>query len=94
MAGNPAAAILLIGLGIDVLSMAATSIPPVKRALRAVSLQQAQDIAARALVADDPSEVHRLLERALEEAGLPGSSANAAPLDNCGSDGFPSRRPG
>ena len=62
MAGNPAAAVLLMGLGIDLLSMAATSIPPVKRALRAISLQQAQDMAARALAADDPSEVHRLLE--------------------------------
>jgi len=74
MAGNPAAAVLLIGLGVDVLSMAAPSIPPVKRALRSFSLQQAQGIAAQALAAEDPSEVHRLLESALEEAGLTGSS--------------------
>jgi signal transduction protein with GAF and PtsI domain len=33
--GNPACAVLLMGLGIDVTSMAASSIPRVKRALRA-----------------------------------------------------------
>jgi len=46
----------------------------VKRALRSFSLRQAQGIAAQALAAEDPSEVHRLLESALEEAGLTGSS--------------------
>ena len=74
MAGNPAAAILLVGLGIDVLSMAAASIPQVKRALRTFSLTQAQSLAAQALAAEDPSEVHQLLGRAFEDAGLLGAS--------------------
>lgn len=80
MAGNPAAAILLMGLGVEVLSMAAASIPQVKRALRSFGLQQAQSLAARALAAEDPSDVHRLLDQAFEDVGLEGvSTASATP---------------
>jgi phosphotransferase system, enzyme I, PtsP len=75
MAGNPAAAVVLMGLGVDALSMAAASIPQVKRALRSCSLQQAQSLAAQALAAEDPSEVHRILNLAFEGAALQGASA-------------------
>lgn len=74
MAGNPAAAVVLMGLGVDVLSMAAASIPQVKRALRTFSRQQAQSLATQALAAEDPSEVHRLLDLAFEDAGLQGAT--------------------
>lgn len=78
MAGNPAAAVVLMGLGVDALSMAAASIPQVKRALRSCSLQQAQSLAAQALAAEDPSEVHRILDLALGDAGLHGTSAGSS----------------
>lgn len=70
MAGNPQAAVALMGLGIDVLSMAAASIPQVKLALRTFSLRQAQALATQTLAAEDPFEVHQLLDLAFEGAGL------------------------
>jgi phosphotransferase system, enzyme I, PtsP len=79
MAGDPAAAVLLTGLGVETLSMAAASIPAVKRALRTFSHQRAQAMAAAALAAEDPAEVRRMLDAAFEEAGLKGSAAE--PVD-------------
>jgi multiphosphoryl transfer protein len=49
LAGDPEAAVVLAGLGIRELSMAAGRIPEVKDALRAVSLDDARDAAAQAL---------------------------------------------
>jgi len=74
MAGDPASAVLLLGLGINALSMAASSIPAVKRALRTFSIQQARLLAAQALAAEDPAEVHQLLSEAFSSAGLQGAS--------------------
>ena len=70
MAGDPESAILLLGMGIDTLSMASPSLPRVKRAIRAFSRRLAQELSAAALSADDVTEVHRLLEDAFEKAGL------------------------
>jgi multiphosphoryl transfer protein len=53
LAGDPDAAVLLAGLGVTELSMAAGRIPQVKAALRAVTLPAAREAAARALDADD-----------------------------------------
>jgi multiphosphoryl transfer protein len=53
LAGDPDAAVLLAGLGVSELSMAAGRIPQVKAALRAVALPAAREAAARALDADD-----------------------------------------
>src|SRR3954454_8503069 len=61
LAGDPAAAVLLAGLGVRELSMAAPLIPAVKEALRAVSLEQAQDVARRALDAEDAAEAAALV---------------------------------
>jgi phosphoenolpyruvate-protein phosphotransferase len=53
MAGDPAAALALAGLGVRSLSMAASSLPAVRRAIRAAS---SADLAAAARAAlDDPS---------------------------------------
>ena len=49
LAGDPEAAVVLAGLGVSELSMAASRIAEVKDALRAVSLAEARDAAARAL---------------------------------------------
>jgi phosphocarrier protein FPr len=49
LAGDPEAAVVLAGLGVSELSMAASRIAEVKDALRAVSLADARDAAARAL---------------------------------------------
>jgi phosphocarrier protein FPr len=49
MAGDPASAVLLAGLGVRELSMAPRLIPEVKQALRGVSLEQARAAAQHAL---------------------------------------------
>jgi multiphosphoryl transfer protein len=49
LAGDPDAAVLLVGLGVTELSMAPPLIAEVKAALRAVSLEEARDRALRAL---------------------------------------------
>jgi phosphoenolpyruvate-protein kinase (PTS system EI component) len=51
LAGDPAAALLLAGLGVTELSMAPALVPEVKQALRGVDLAQAQATAQAALTA-------------------------------------------
>jgi phosphoenolpyruvate-protein kinase (PTS system EI component) len=53
LAGDPAAAILLAGLGVTELSMAAALVPEVKEALRGVDLASARAAAREALAAPD-----------------------------------------
>jgi phosphocarrier protein FPr len=61
MAADPAAAVLLVGLGIDELSMSAPAIPAVKQAIRSLSAATAREVAARALALDSPEEIRALL---------------------------------
>jgi phosphoenolpyruvate-protein kinase (PTS system EI component) len=60
MAGDPACAALLAGLGVTELSMAPRLIPEVKRALRGVSLGDAEAAATAALAATDAEAAYRL----------------------------------
>ena len=53
LGGDPAAAILLAGLGVQELSMAAPRVAEVKQALRGVTLADARAAASRALDAED-----------------------------------------
>jgi phosphoenolpyruvate-protein kinase (PTS system EI component) len=53
LAGDPDAAVLLAGLGVRELSMAASRIPAVKAALRATDAEAAAEAARRALVTGD-----------------------------------------
>jgi phosphotransferase system enzyme I (PtsI) len=49
MAGNPGAAALLLGLGLDEFSMAASSIPQVKRVIREVKIDTCRKLSAEML---------------------------------------------
>ena len=60
LAGDPAAAILLAGLGVSELSMAPALVPEVKAALRGVELGQAQAAARAALDAPDAAAARRI----------------------------------
>jgi phosphoenolpyruvate-protein phosphotransferase len=60
MAGDPASAVLLAGLGVNELSMSPSLIPEAKEALRAVTLQAASEAAERALSADSADEARAL----------------------------------
>jgi phosphoenolpyruvate-protein kinase (PTS system EI component) len=60
LAGDPAAAVLLAGLGVRELSMAPPLVPEVKAALREISMDDARRVAGEALAADDADEARRL----------------------------------
>jgi multiphosphoryl transfer protein len=60
LAGDAAAAPLLVGLGVDELSMNAGNIPKVKAVLRAMTHQQTQEAASEALKLETTAEVRRL----------------------------------
>jgi multiphosphoryl transfer protein len=63
MAGNPTATPLLVGLGLDELSMSAPSIPQVKAAVRATCYSDAQALAAHVLTLETADEVIAYLNR-------------------------------
>ena len=65
MAGDPRAAVLLLGLGLDEFSMSSASVPAVKRALRSIGLEEARSIAEKALGLSTSAEVAEYLDRRL-----------------------------
>ena len=65
LAGDPRVTPLLVGLGVDALSASPAYLPLVKRVLRAFSLDEAQDLARRALRQPDADAVGRLLDHFL-----------------------------
>ena len=71
MAGEPANAVLLLGLGVDELSMATYDLPRVKAAIRSVRASEAEAIAREALEQSSAAAVKAVLRRAVEPA-LPG----------------------
>ncbi|MDD0973576.1 phosphoenolpyruvate--protein phosphotransferase [Pseudomonas fontis] len=82
MAGDPAAAVLLMAMGFDSLSMNATNLPKVKWMLRQVGLGKAKELLAQAMSIDNPQVIHSSLQLALKNLGLarmigPGSSKTA-----------------
>ena len=72
MAGDPAAALALLGLGIDSLSMNASNLPRVKWVIRSMSRSRAREVLGVALKCEDAACVRRLLLDALEDVGLGG----------------------
>jgi phosphotransferase system, enzyme I, PtsP len=70
MAGEPASAVLLMGLGVEALSMASPSLPRVKQALRTFTRRHARELSAEALRTEDAAAVHRILIEAFDRAGL------------------------
>lgn len=72
LAGDPLGALVLLGFGIDSLSMSAGSLPRIKRVIRAVPLAHARDLARQALACERGDEVRTLLRAAIKEYGLGG----------------------
>jgi phosphotransferase system enzyme I (PtsI) len=67
MAADPALALLLIGLGVNELSMVDSAVPVVRRAIRSVSMCEAQEIAEKALNCARAAEVEALVSGVLRE---------------------------
>jgi phosphoenolpyruvate-protein phosphotransferase len=59
LAGDPAGALVLVGLGVDELSVEAGSLDGVRAALARVNLSDLEELAARALAATDAETVRR-----------------------------------
>jgi multiphosphoryl transfer protein len=60
LAGDPAAAVLLAGLGVTELSMATGLIPEAKAALREIELGRAREVALAALESEDADSAREL----------------------------------
>ncbi|MDW3711554.1 MULTISPECIES: phosphoenolpyruvate--protein phosphotransferase [unclassified Pseudomonas] len=63
LAADPLAVPLLVGLGVDELSVAARSVPEVKARIRELSLADAQELAGVALAAESAEAVRALAEK-------------------------------
>jgi phosphotransferase system enzyme I (PtsP) len=72
LAGNPIATVLLMGLGVDSLSMSAGSLLKVKWVVRSFSVARARQLVHAALRMEDAQQVRRLVEGALDDMGLGG----------------------
>lgn len=72
MAGDPAAAILLLGMGVDNLSMSAANLPRVKWVIRTFTRRKARRLLKEALTFEYAHLVRHFLNSALENEGLGG----------------------
>lgn len=72
MAGDPAAVILLLGMGIDNLSMSVANLPRVKWVIRSFTRRRARTLLKEALTFEYAHAVRNYLNTALEDAGLGG----------------------
>ena len=70
LAGDPLAAVLLLAMGYDVLSMNATSLPRVKKALRSVNRTESAALLEEIMALEDGNAIQRRLESALAQRGL------------------------
>jgi phosphotransferase system enzyme I (PtsP) len=70
LAGDPLAAVLLLAMGYDVLSMNATSLPKVKKVLRNLRMSDAKEILKEVMEMDDVTETRARLEKVLSDRGL------------------------
>ena len=70
MAGDPGAAVLLMAMGFDVLSMNASSLLRVKSVIRDVSLKSAKNLLDRVLRMDDPELIRSAVDLTLYNAGV------------------------
>ena len=70
MAGDPGAAILLMAMGYDVLSMNAASLLKVKSVLRSITLEVAEELLQNVMQLDDAQMVRSAVDLALYNAGV------------------------
>lgn len=70
LAGDPGAAILLMAMGFDMLSMSATNLPKVKSVIRGISFKLAKDLLAEVMTMRDAEQIRLRLEQALDDADV------------------------
>ncbi len=72
MAGNPSAAVLLMAMGFDILSMNSTNLPLVKHALSNFTLSHAKAMLAKVLKMDNAYLIKNYIEDEMRAAGFGG----------------------
>lgn len=70
LAGDPAAAMLLIAMGFDVLSMNATNLLKVKSVIRGITLVRAEELLREVMILPDAESINRRIEAVFNEIGL------------------------
>jgi len=72
MAGDPVAALLLLAMGINSLSMSVSSLPRVKWVIRKVTRAKAREILNEVLLMEDSLTIRKYLHKTFEELGMGG----------------------
>ena len=70
MASDPYAAVILLAMGIDKLSMSAPSIPKVKEIIRSISFKDAEKILSKVMEMDEGSKIRTYIHKAVDEIML------------------------
>ncbi len=70
MAGDPGAAVLLMAMGFDVLSMNVSTLLKVKSVLRSITLKVAEDLLDQVMALDDAEMIRNAVDLALYNAGV------------------------
>ncbi|ERF77944.1 phosphoenolpyruvate-protein phosphotransferase PtsI [Gallibacterium anatis] len=70
LAGDEKATILLLGMGLDEFSMSAISVPKIKKLIRNVNYQDAQDLAKEVLQQPTAEDIEQLIANFLAEKAL------------------------
>lgn len=70
LAGEPLAIPVLLGLGLDELSISPPRVPLAKQVIRALTIAEARDIAAQALALDSPEEIQAWVRERVVGAGI------------------------
>ena len=70
LAGDPAAAVLLLAMGYDILSMNATNLPKVKSVIRNISMSTAKAILAQVMQMETSQQIREFLDAELKTAGV------------------------
>jgi phosphotransferase system enzyme I (PtsP) len=72
MAGDPAAVLALMGLGVNSLSMSASNLPRIKWVIRSFTRDEACDLLEQAWQMESPRQIRELYNSVLEQGGLGG----------------------
>ena len=70
MAGDPGAAVLLLAMGFDTLSMNASALLKVKSVIRSVSLDSAKDLLDQVMQMEDAQTIRSAVDLTLYNAGV------------------------
>jgi phosphotransferase system enzyme I (PtsP) len=70
MASEATSVLLLLGVGVDSLSVSMASLPSIKWVIRSFTRVRAQELFERAMEIQEPGEIRKMLDKALVDAGL------------------------